>query len=647
MAKAKSDKTLVLDIQSLIIRHLGIQMYQKPADVISEMVANAWDADAEKVDVKITKTNIKINDDGHGMTFEECQKYFLKVGRDRRKDTGSDKSIGKKRPVLGRKGIGKFAGFGIANKITIDTISLKTGENTVFCMDLDKIYQIDKSGNSKKEIEVLKYSEPNEAIIKKHGTKVTLFLKSQFTIDEKKLLSELGRRFLLTQQYNDFTVLINKKSMLVEFGQDFEFYFPKDLTNEEKKKFPNLKLIEDGGWAQETFKGFYIYWRIGFFKDTIKNEELRGIAIFVRGKLAQKPFFFDLSGGISGQNSLEYLSGQVKIDFIDSDALDLISTERQRINIQDGIGLEIKEWGQELIRQLGTIWKERRATERLQKLESKVGKFKKRLDNLPSAERKTVKSVLIKIANIESLKPELFEDWCNDILISWETGRLKGLIEEISRQDSINAEKMLEILSEAQVLTSLNIAESIKTKVVAIAELKKMIDAHELENSIRDYIYKNPWIIHPRWDSYKKEKSVKHIIDETGKNELDKDDIFKGRVDLALSAGSDLLLLEFMRPGLEIDQDHLNRIEYYVDGVRQGIEQSTGKTIRTLSSAYIIADKCKKSNTVNRKILRMEKECNIYVLSWNDLIAEAIKQWEEQLEILKMNNRTDPRIQAL
>jgi HSP90 family molecular chaperone len=197
MAKAKTDKTLVLDIQSLIIRHLGIQMYQKPADVISEMVANAWDADAEKVDVKITKTSIKISDDGHGMTFDECQNYFLKVGRDRRKDTGSDKSIGKKRPVLGRKGIGKFAGFGISNKITIDTTSLKTSENTVFCMDLDKIYEIDQSGDSKKEIEVLKYSEPSKTLIKKHGTKVTLFLKSQFIIDENRLLSELGRRFCL------------------------------------------------------------------------------------------------------------------------------------------------------------------------------------------------------------------------------------------------------------------------------------------------------------------------------------------------------------------------------------------------------------------------------------------------------------------
>jgi hypothetical protein len=646
MAKAKTDKTLVLDIKSLIIRHLGIQMYQKPADVISEMVANAWDADAEKVKVKITKTSIKISDDGHGMTFDECQNYFLKVGRDRRKETGSDKSINKKRPVLGRKGIGKFAGFGISNKITIDTTSLKTGENTVFCMDLDKIYEIDQSDDQKKEIEVLKYSEPNETLIKKHGTKVTLFLKSQFIIDENKLLSELGRRFLLTQQHSDFVVSVNQKPMPVEFGRDFEFYFPKDLTAEEKKKFPDLKSIE-GEWAKEKFKNAYIYWRIGFFKDTIKNEELRGIAIFVRGKLAQKPFFFDLSGGISGQNSLEYLSGQVKIDFIDSDEFDLISTERQRINIQDGIGLEIKEWGQGLIRRIGAIWKERRATERVQKLESKVGKFKNRLDKLPPTERKSVKSVLIKIANIESLKPELFEDWCSDILTSWETGRLKGLIEEIARHDSINAEKMLEILSEAQVLTSLNIAESIKTKVVAIAELKKMVDARDLENSIRDYIYKNPWIIHPKWDSYKKEITVKHIIEEIGRSELDKDDIFSGRIDLALSAGSDLLLLEFMRPGLEIDQDHLNRIEYYVDGVRQALEQSTGKSIKTISSAYVIADKCKKSSTVNRKISRLVKENSIYVLSWKDLIAEAIKQWEEQLEILKTNNRTDPRIQAL
>ncbi len=42
-----TNKELTLIIQPKVIDHLGIKMYQKPVDVISEFVANAWDADSE------------------------------------------------------------------------------------------------------------------------------------------------------------------------------------------------------------------------------------------------------------------------------------------------------------------------------------------------------------------------------------------------------------------------------------------------------------------------------------------------------------------------------------------------------------------------------------------------------------------------
>ena len=107
-------KELKLIIQPKVIDHLGIKMYQKPVDVISEFVANAWDADSEVVEIKIENNVIKIIDRGIGMTFKQCQDFFLTVGRDRRKELAKEVSEEKKRPILGRKGIGKFSGFGIA-----------------------------------------------------------------------------------------------------------------------------------------------------------------------------------------------------------------------------------------------------------------------------------------------------------------------------------------------------------------------------------------------------------------------------------------------------------------------------------------------------------------------------------------------------
>lgn len=61
-------------------------MYQKPTAAIAELIASAWDADASKVDVTLSTAlglaaEIFIKYNGHGMTFAECQTFYLKVAR--------------------------------------------------------------------------------------------------------------------------------------------------------------------------------------------------------------------------------------------------------------------------------------------------------------------------------------------------------------------------------------------------------------------------------------------------------------------------------------------------------------------------------------------------------------------------------------
>ena len=640
-------KSLKLIIQPKVIDHLGIKMYQKPVDVISEFVANAWDADSEIVEIKLQKDRITIIDKGCGMTFDECQNYFLTVGRDRRKETGKDFSDEKNRPILGRKGIGKFAGFGIAKTISVSATSNKTGERTDFEMDISAIIEHDLRNEPEKEIEVVDFSDANEERKKSSGT--TVILKGvNIDVREnavKDFRSELSRRFLLPQLSGDFIIKVNDEVLPENFNDNMEFVFPVDLTEEEKTKFPYVNDWNDNGWAVESFQGFDIRWRIGFYEDTIKVEELRGISIFAKGKLAQKPFFFDLTGGISGQNALEYMTGQIRMDFIDDGNNDLISTERQRINLQTPFGKSIREWGIEKIKIFGEIWKKRRSEKRLQELNDKISGFSERLGNLPSSERKTVEAVLKKIASFPRLGQKRFFDWCNDILTSWEIGRLKNLITEISETADLDEIKFIEILSEADVLTALNIAESIKTKLAAIGELKKRVDNRDLENSIRDFIYEHPWLIHPKWESYKKERSVEKLIDDIAGRELNTD-AFTGRVDLVLSSGENLLLLEFMRPGIPIDKDHLDRINYYVMEVKNALLKETGGIIKRLESAYLVADSKRNAEYITGRISQLEND-KIYCLTWNTLIEQAKKQWEEHLELIKQRNPTDKRIQNL
>ena len=640
-----TDKKLDLIIQPKIIDHLGIKMYQKPVDVISEFIANTWDCDSEVVEITIKDDSIIIQDFGIGMTFDQCQKYFLTVGRDRRKDMRNEYSEEKKRPILGRKGIGKFAGFGIAQKIQIKTISKINGERTEFLLDIAKILELDYANKNEKPISVLDYQEPSVEQISRHGTTVSLFGIKTKPIKLNEFKEELSRRFLISQFYSDFRITVNGEDLPENFSSDLEFVFPRDLTAEEKLKIPNLEIIDANGWAVEKFLGKRIVWRIGFFEDPIEIEELRGISIFAKNKLAQKPFFFDLTGGISGQHGLEYMTGQVKMDFIDEGDNDLIATERQRINLQTELGQQIKLWGIDKIKLLSSIWKKNRGEKRHKELEDKLLGFKERLDSLPPSERKTVKSVLLKIATFERLGKARFFEWCNALLTSWETGRLRELISELSEINDFDENKMLEVLAEADILTALNIAESVKTKIVTIGELKQRVEAKQLENKVRDYIYTHPWIIHPKWESFKKERSVEKLINDIGSKHLNTP-AFDGRVDLALSSGSSLLLIEFIRPGVEIDLDHLDRINVYVLEIRNSLTKETGKVIKKLENAYLIADTKKDSELISSRIAQLEKD-GIFILTWNSLIEEALKQWGDFLVILKERNPNDKRIQVL
>ena len=71
------------------IKHLGLQMYSTLPPVIGELVANAWDANATRVDITIPdepidqeRSEIIITDNGIGMSDKDVRERYLIIGRD-------------------------------------------------------------------------------------------------------------------------------------------------------------------------------------------------------------------------------------------------------------------------------------------------------------------------------------------------------------------------------------------------------------------------------------------------------------------------------------------------------------------------------------------------------------------------------------
>lgn len=643
------EMNLRLSFHGKIVDHLGIQMYQSPVASLAELVANAWDADAELVEISLPASRepgaqIIIKDSGVGMTAVECEERYLKIGYNRR-TTPTDRTPDKKRPVLGRKGIGKFAGFGIARTIIVDTVSGVTGERTVFKMELDNIRgdQYYATGGT---VPLLEYDPPDEARKASAGTKITLAdLTLGRKINSDSFARSMARRFLLHQQQDDFKVLVNGKVLpeAVELSK-VEFRFPLDYSEEEQPSY--MEVPDQQGWAWETVSlGKRIRWRFFFHKETIDEEELRGIVIFVNGKVAQTPFLFNITGGLKGQHGVEYLSGQVEASYLDEYETDLVATDRQSINWQQDESKDLLDWGARRVRELLKLWQDRRGLERRKKLEAKLAGFTTRLANMTQSEAKTVKTALARIGSIATLTDAQFEDLGSAVLTAWEKGRLKSLIEEISNSQFFSADEFVSVLKEADVLSALSIAEVVKTKLEAIKGLEKMVEDRQLENAVRDYISQKPWLLDPKWETYRVETTLKHILDDAAQKAGLSEEASAKRVDLALRSNDHVLVVEFMRPGKPLDWDHLSRCLRYIRNIRVMVEGQSALGIRVVSG-LIVADKIVREPDVFKQIDVLRND-QILAYDWHTLIAVAKSQWREFLDAVVVRSPEDARVRAL
>ena len=119
------------------IKHLGVKMYSNLPPALAELVANAYDACATTLDVHfydVDEKKIVLTDNGVGMSFDEVNNYFLKIGRNRREDN-QESPCG--RIPTGKKGLGKLALFGIGD--TIEIATSQGGETVIFKLDWNDI----------------------------------------------------------------------------------------------------------------------------------------------------------------------------------------------------------------------------------------------------------------------------------------------------------------------------------------------------------------------------------------------------------------------------------------------------------------------------------------------------------------------------
>jgi len=91
---------------------IGERLYEQSIELVRELVNNAYDADATRVEVTVAPNEITVVDDGEGMDFDGLKQYF-NVGSDMKLQNPISPKFGRNR--IGQFGIGKFASLAAAS----------------------------------------------------------------------------------------------------------------------------------------------------------------------------------------------------------------------------------------------------------------------------------------------------------------------------------------------------------------------------------------------------------------------------------------------------------------------------------------------------------------------------------------------------
>ena len=114
-----------MSFEPATIEHFGVKITPLYPLPLQKLIPNSYDACADSVSIRLYDNEahnkkIIIEDNGIGMSFTEVNEYFLRIGRNRRKE--GQKETVCKRIATGKKGLGKLALFGIGDLIIIETV---------------------------------------------------------------------------------------------------------------------------------------------------------------------------------------------------------------------------------------------------------------------------------------------------------------------------------------------------------------------------------------------------------------------------------------------------------------------------------------------------------------------------------------------
>lgn len=172
-------QTINFTVDSELLRELGERLVGRPYIALAELVKNSFDADATKVEIRIHDDSIEVSDNGHGMTEDDFENRWMRVGSAHKVHEMSSPVL--KRRLTGSKGVGRLAVQFLASELELNSVPngtrLPAGskKQELFAMvDWETAVQ---AGELTKATAVYELRQPDKVVFplqKPHGTTVIL-----------------------------------------------------------------------------------------------------------------------------------------------------------------------------------------------------------------------------------------------------------------------------------------------------------------------------------------------------------------------------------------------------------------------------------------------------------------------------------------
>jgi len=630
---------LKFDLNAL--NHLGLNLYSNVPAVLSELIANAWDADANNVHLIITRddtdTGIIVRDDGCGMEATDINNKFLTVGYQRRKTPRDDVTPKKNRKVMGRKGIGKLSVFSIANHIEIYT--KKHDQTLGLSLSVNRIRQDIEKGEKH-------YPEsiddiPGEYEIRT-GTGTTIVLKElkkrvRSSIDQN-LKKRIARRFSIWS--DDFRVHVNdvpvnpsdrdhfhKLEYALIYGEGWETHLThspdKSRITERKNKIDAKKNHEINGWIGLVKES-------GLLQDG--DDNLNKLAILSRGKIASEDILETFrEGGLY----TKYLIGELEADFLDlTDEDDIATSGRQDflrdderfVNLRKFIESELQFIGQERAR-----FKHEEGVEKAKEIPA----VKKWLATLKGDARKAAENLFARINMIvtdDEHRKTLFKHG----VLAFEHLHFKEKLNELDNLEIENLEVAVRLFSELDDIEASWYYQITQGRLEVVRKLIADVEGDALEKIIQEHIHSHLWLLDPSWDrateTPQMEKTIKKDFEDLQAKSTDEEQA--GRIDIIYKKSSGKhIIIELKRASARTNTSALlNQVDKYRTAVKKAARDA-GDNDSVETICLVGCDlKDWRTDELREESQKTLQPKNIRVVTYQQLIHDAEIHYNNYLE---------------